>query len=800
MTRNKFIPNKFSIISFSVLLFAISSSQAIEVNAMNEHYTESDIKRNHKTEKNKTEKEKFKDSINNLVKTEFTNETLDKIQQTQDLLKKIPKDVLEIYSELGGEIYFTDIDLVEHKELQDLSEEEKNSMNSRGEKVPFASRFVFEKKRETPKLIINIKDYAINSEQSKEVYYEIGKGISLDIISKDKSLDPEFLNLIKSLSDDSDSSDLLFSQKFKEKLELNNKSIDINFIKENLTEFQHAFSLAFSYYFAPDHRTVLELYAPDMFEYMNKLEKGGFEKISESLKKEGVEKDRIDVLKGEKALKASGLVPEHADAFKKIARELNTYVLFRPVNKLATNLIKSGVATKGLNVHGKSSDWGPVAGYIPFDQDLSKKHGQQLAVEKGNLENKKSITEHEGEIGKIPLKLDHLRIEELKENGIILKGKKEIDNGKKYYLLESNNQVYEFRISDENNEVQYKTKEGKITVLGEKFNWRNIEVMAKNVEGVLKPLTADYDLFALAPSLTEIKKQIPQKEWDKVVNTPNSLEKQKGVTNLLIKYGIERKPDSTKGTLSNWQKQMLDRLNEAVKYTGYTGGDVVNHGTEQDNEEFPEKDNEIFIINPEGEFILTKNWEMTGRFIEKNITGKDYLYYFNRSYNKIAPGNKAYIEWTDPITKAKINTIPTSAEFIKNLSSIRRSSNVGVYKDSGDKDEFAKKESVKKIAGYLSDYYNSANHIFSQEKKRKISIFRGIQAYNEIENVLKSKQIAPEYKNYFQYLKERITNQVQLLLTHQKSNIEFKLLYKQLNFTENETDNFEVFQKIIDEK
>nr|CAQ77163.1 fusion of EF and PA with Lethal factor as linker [synthetic construct] len=251
-----------------------------------EHYTESDIKRNHKTEKNKTEKEKFKDSINNLVKTEFTNETLDKIQQTQDLLKKIPKDVLEIYSELGGEIYFTDIDLVEHKELQDLSEEEKNSMNSRGEKVPFASRFVFEKKRETPKLIINIKDYAINSEQSKEVYYEIGKGISLDIISKDKSLDPEFLNLIKSLSDDSDSSDLLFSQKFKEKLELNNKSIDINFIKENLTEFQHAFSLAFSYYFAPDHRTVLELYAPDMFEYMNKLEKGGFEKISESLKKE----------------------------------------------------------------------------------------------------------------------------------------------------------------------------------------------------------------------------------------------------------------------------------------------------------------------------------------------------------------------------------------------------------------------------------------------------------------------------------------------------------------------------------
>lgn len=191
---------------------------------------------------------------------------------------------------------------------------------------------------------------------------------------------------------------------------------------------------------------------------------------------------------------------------------------------------------------------------------------------------------------------------------------------------------------------------------------------------------------------------------------------------------------------------------------------------------------------------------MTRSFIEKNITGKDYLYYFNRSYNKIAPGNKAHIEWTDPITEAKINTIPTSVEFIKNLSSIRRSSNVGVYEDGGDKDEVAKKESVKKIAGHLSDYYNSTNHIFTQEKKRKISIFRGIQAYNEIENFLKSKQIEPEYKNYFQYLKERITNQVQLLLAHQKSYIEFKLLYKQLNVIESETDKFEVFEKIIDEK
>ncbi|MGO0733668.1 hypothetical protein ACTIGL_28100 (plasmid) [Bacillus shihchuchen] len=60
MTRNKFIANKFSIISFSVLLFAISSSQAIEVNAMNEHYTESDIKRNHKTEKIKLKKKNLK--------------------------------------------------------------------------------------------------------------------------------------------------------------------------------------------------------------------------------------------------------------------------------------------------------------------------------------------------------------------------------------------------------------------------------------------------------------------------------------------------------------------------------------------------------------------------------------------------------------------------------------------------------------------------------------------------------------------------------------------------------------------
>ncbi|MGH1287845.1 hypothetical protein [Bacillus toyonensis] len=71
------------------------------------------------------------------------------------------------------------------------------------------------------------------------------------------------------------------------------------------------------------------------------------------------------------------------------------------------------------------------------------------------------------------------------------------------------------------------------------------------------------------------------------------------------------------------------------KRGGYTGGNVINHGIEQDNTVYPEKDETIFVVSPKGETILIIGWEDVQKFIRKNIIEKSYLFYHNRSYNVI---------------------------------------------------------------------------------------------------------------------------------------------------------------------
>ena len=80
------------------------------------------------------------------------------------------------------------------------------------------------------------------------------------------------------------------------------------------------------------------------------------------------------------AVKQSNMVPEHIEEFSKVAQESNSIILFRPVNQHSTALIKGDAATKGMNIKGKSSDWGPQKGLIPIDPMYSK-----MAKESGEL-------------------------------------------------------------------------------------------------------------------------------------------------------------------------------------------------------------------------------------------------------------------------------------------------------------------------------------------------------------------------------------------------------------------------------
>ena len=72
------------------------------------------------------------------------------------------------------------------------------------------------------------------------------------------------------------------------------------------------------------------------------------------------------------AIAQCGIARAHVAAFKRVARELGWFVIFRGVNAEATVLIEDNYPTKDMGIKGKSSDWGPQAGFICLNQFFSK--------------------------------------------------------------------------------------------------------------------------------------------------------------------------------------------------------------------------------------------------------------------------------------------------------------------------------------------------------------------------------------------------------------------------------------------
>jgi len=454
------------------------------------------------------------------------------------------------------------------------------------------------------------------------------------------------------------------------------------------------------------------------------------------------------MVSGEKAIKDSGLVKSHVEQFIQVAKDSNTILMFRPVNPMSTGLLEDGTSAKGLNVHGKSSDWGPMAGYIPKDQNLCKKHGDPTAIQKGISDNNHSLHEDKERVSALPLELTSSRFNYLLEKNLIQPSNEKGEpisespsDGPRFFInggglsetskSGNNNYVFKFDPTSEGSfKVAFMSRgEQKPVVGGPISDWQPLEVMGD--AKISKALTADYDVFAMLPKLgdgslvgksvqeerlqvlrsrrDELKQEIGttggteaqtmqlkalnraivreaitsasfNRLNDRVLKLENEIgeltksggdisdkckelstlrEKLLGQTidrarDLLLGQTDRREVDGNLGRLTSWQRDMRNRLNEAGKQAGFTGGDLVKHGTEQDNTQFPEVDQQIFIITPDGQTFMTQNWEQTQAFM---WTAKqdDFLTYQNRAYlpNENATSQtKFYPEQTD-VTSSK---------------------------------------------------------------------------------------------------------------------------------------------------
>ena len=69
---------------------------------------------------------------------------------------------------------------------------------------------------------------------------------------------------------------------------------------------------------------------------------------------------------------SSGIVASHIRDIHMACRHQNVFLFVRPSTVPTMRLIGAGFATKSMDIHDKSSDWGLTSGLVPIDQAFSK--------------------------------------------------------------------------------------------------------------------------------------------------------------------------------------------------------------------------------------------------------------------------------------------------------------------------------------------------------------------------------------------------------------------------------------------
>jgi hypothetical protein len=116
-----------------------------------------------------------------------------------------------------------------------------------------------------------------------------------------------------------------------------------------------------------------------------------------------------------------GMPLSHKKIFLEVANQEKCVIMVRKTGPTCHGLLAEGYDTKGYRIHGKSCDWGPMAGFVMRDPRLNKyglakaafnheKHTEALYADKENQGWNASTT---------PLIISRERIEWLKRAGLI---------------------------------------------------------------------------------------------------------------------------------------------------------------------------------------------------------------------------------------------------------------------------------------------------------------------------------------------------------------------------------------------
>jgi hypothetical protein len=222
----------------------------------------------------------------------------------------------------------------------------------------------------------------------------------------------------------------------------------------------------------------------------------------------------------------NGMTRDDMEATKRVADRLDEVIIFRSTGPWSKRWLERGYPSKNFHVKGKSSDWGPHAGLVPYDGVYSKVGYNAAKAAKGTGENIKGL--NSGFAGKTPLVLtedqirQQLTLPEGNPRRTAMEAVHAVPNSKDKILIarrSGDQQLVAFRavaqagdrfeirlypvgsLIPNINTILDKDKDGKRSI--------PFEVMTSNEVGAGLPMTGDYDLFAICPSWAQYGSRAP---------------------------------------------------------------------------------------------------------------------------------------------------------------------------------------------------------------------------------------------------------------------------------------------------
>ncbi len=239
---------------------------------------EEEEKRNREEAKKKENEERMKEIAQRVVQIEVKDEGEARKEVTEKLLKDLPPEFLEMYDKIGGKIRVVDGSLAEQPGLK-----AQKVVDDTGKEVSLDKYYAYVLEGREPVLFIRAsEDYEESIQKRTTVYTEIGKSLIRDVLRPEVLLDPSFLKAVNQMRLDKD----MQAEFFTPNLNGYKGSFNETYVKERIKDFQNIFAKAFAYFRVPEFKEFLKTYAPDMYDYFDKMD---WEQLEGKLKNESLD-------------------------------------------------------------------------------------------------------------------------------------------------------------------------------------------------------------------------------------------------------------------------------------------------------------------------------------------------------------------------------------------------------------------------------------------------------------------------------------------------------------------------------